>query len=123
MFKSFSLFQNVAFYFLFLDSGYGKAKDGAKVVFPFFNLFLEDICFIILCWFLPYNSLNQPQVYIYPLPLGFPRGSDDKESACSAGDQVQSLSWEDPWRREWQPTPEFLPGESHGQRGVVGYSP
>ena len=35
-------------------------------------------------------------MYIYPLPLGFPRGSDDKESACSAGDQVQSLSWEDP---------------------------
>ena len=28
-----------------------------------------------------------------------------------------------PWRREWQPTPVFLPGESHGQRGLVGYSP
>ena len=28
-----------------------------------------------------------------------------------------------PWRREWQPTPEFLPGESHGQRGLAGYSP
>ena len=26
-----------------------------------------------------------------------------------------------PWRREWQPTPVFLPGESHGQRNVVGY--
>ena len=25
---------------------------------------------------------------------------------------VQSLGWEDPWRREWQPTPVFLPGES-----------
>ena len=24
---------------------------------------------------------------------------------------VQSLSWEDPWRRAWQPTPVFLPGE------------
>ena len=28
-----------------------------------------------------------------------------------------------PWRREWQPTPVFLPGESHGQRRLVGYSP
>ena len=28
-----------------------------------------------------------------------------------------------PWRRAWQPTPVFLPGESQGQRSLVGYSP
>ena len=28
-----------------------------------------------------------------------------------------------PWRREWQLTPVFLPGKSHGQRILVGYSP
>ena len=28
-----------------------------------------------------------------------------------------------PWWREWQPTPVFLPGKSHGQRSLVGYSP
>ena len=28
-----------------------------------------------------------------------------------------------PWRQEWQPTPVFLPGESHGQRSPEGYSP
>ena len=28
-----------------------------------------------------------------------------------------------PWRRKWQPTPVFLPGESHGERSLVGYSP
>ena len=28
-----------------------------------------------------------------------------------------------PWRREWQPTPVFLPGELHEQRSLVGYSP
>ena len=28
-----------------------------------------------------------------------------------------------PWRREWQPTPVFLPGEFPGQRNLVGYSP
>ena len=27
------------------------------------------------------------------------------------------------WRRKWQPTPVFLPGKSHGQRSLVGYSP
>ena len=27
------------------------------------------------------------------------------------------------WRRKWQPTPVLLPGKSHGQRSVVGYSP
>ena len=27
-----------------------------------------------------------------------------------------------PWRRAWQPTPVFLPGEPHGQRSLVGYS-
>ena len=28
-----------------------------------------------------------------------------------------------PWRRKWQPTPVFSPGESHGQRSLAGYSP
>ena len=28
-----------------------------------------------------------------------------------------------PCRRDWRPTPGFLPGESHGQRSLVGYSP
>ena len=28
-----------------------------------------------------------------------------------------------PWRRKWQPTPVFLPGEFHGQWSLVGYSP
>ena len=36
---------------------------------------------------------------------------------------VQSLGQEDPWRRKWQPTPIFLPGESHGRKSLVGYSP
>ena len=27
------------------------------------------------------------------------------------------------WRRQWQPTPVLLPGKSHGQRSMVGYSP
>ena len=36
---------------------------------------------------------------------------------------VQFLGQKIPWRRKWQPTPVFLPGESHGQRNLEGYSP
>ena len=37
--------------------------------------------------------------------------------------RVWSLDWEIPWRRKWQPTPVVSPGESQGQRSLVGYSP
>ena len=36
---------------------------------------------------------------------------------------VSSLGLKDPLRREWQPTPVFLPREFHRQRSLVGYSP
>ena len=35
----------------------------------------------------------------------------------------QSLGWKDPLEEGMQPTPVFLPGESHGQRSLVGFSP
>ena len=35
---------------------------------------------------------------------------------------IWSLGWKDPWRRKWQPSPVFLPGESHWQRSLAGYS-
>ena len=33
---------------------------------------------------------------VTPVFLGFPGGSDGKESSCNAGDWIQSLGWEDP---------------------------
>ena len=56
--------------------------------------------------------------------LGFPGDSCGRESACQC-----RRGWFSPWvgkiswRRKWQPTPVFLPGKSHGQRSLVGYSP
>ena len=51
-------------------------------------------------------------------------GSDGKESACqSKRCGFDSCLGKSPWRRAWQPTPVFLPGESHGQRSLAGYSP
>ena len=35
---------------------------------------------------------------------------------------IQSLGGEDPLEEAWQPTPVFLPGESHGQRSLAGCS-
>ena len=37
--------------------------------------------------------------------------------------QVRPLAWENPCKREWLPTPVFLPGEFHGQRSLAGYGP
>ena len=37
--------------------------------------------------------------------------------------QVRFLVRKILWRREWLPTPAFLPGKSYGQRSLVGYSP
>ena len=37
--------------------------------------------------------------------------------------RIPSLGREDSQSRKWQPTPVFLPGKSHGQRGQVGYRP
>ena len=37
--------------------------------------------------------------------------------------QVLSLGQKIPWRRAWQPTLVFLPGEFHGQSSPAGYSP
>ena len=47
-----------------------------------------------------------------------------KESACQCRRRrLDSWVGRIPWRRKWQPTPIFLPGKSHGQRSLAGYSP
>ena len=48
--------------------------------------------------------------------MGFPGGSDDKDSACSVRDGDLTLVW------EMAPL-SVLPGESHGRRSLVGHSP
>ena len=47
-----------------------------------------------------------------------------KESACQCR-RCGFSPWvgKMPWRRKWQPTPVLVPGEPHGQRSLVGYSP
>ena len=67
------------------------------------------------------ESLTLPEYAV-----GFPGGASGKEPACQCGRHksrgcgrsVRKI----PWRRAWQPTPGLLPGESHGQRSLAGYS-
>ena len=51
----------------------------------------------------------------------FPGGSDGKETVCKIEDPLRFNPWvrKIPWRRTWQPTPVFLPGEPHGRRNLV----
>ena len=46
-----------------------------------------------------------------------------RESACQHRRQrLDPWVGKIPWRKKWQPTPVLLPGKSHGQRSLVGYS-
>ena len=58
---------------------------------------------------------------------GFHDGSGSKESACNAGGTGDSSSIPgsgiSPGEGIWQPTPVFLPEESHGVRSLAGYNP
>ena len=59
--------------------------------------------------------------------MGFPGGSSNKVPDCQSrrNKRCRFNSWvvKIPWKKTWQSTPVFLPGESHGQRSQVGYNP
>ena len=62
---------------------------------------------------------------VFNLSVSFPVDTVVKNPPTNAGDTETQLDpWvrKVPWRRARQPTPVFLPGESHGQRSLVGYS-
>ena len=60
-------------------------------------------------------------------PVAFPGNPSGREPACKC--RIWKKRGFDPWvrkipwRRKWQPVLVFLPGESHGQRNLVDYSP
>ena len=59
--------------------------------------------------------------------IGLSQWLSSEESACQCRSRrkYEFNPWvrKIPWRRAWQPTPVFLPGESRGQRSLAGYSP
>ena len=71
-----------------------------------------------------FNMTNISVCFLLTKLTGIPRWFSGKESACQCRRRgfepwVRKTSW----RRKWQPTAVFLPGESHGQRSLGGYSP
>ena len=70
------------------------------------------------------NLTSVSSCSLLPAVLGFPGGSAVKQSACQCR-RHEFDPWvrKIPWRRKWQPTPTFLPGNIHGQSSLVGYSP
>ena len=69
-------------------------------------------------------DLNNTAIHYIPVLSiqGFPVSQMVENLPAMQETQVQSLGREDPLEKEWQPTPVFLPGESRGQRSLVGYS-
>ena len=90
-----------------------------EFTFPKGHVFADSI--------IPYGSniegyANQKRLLVQTF-MGFLGGPSGKESACDAGhiDTIPGLGRS--WKRAWQPAPVFLPGESHRQRSLEGYSP
>ena len=54
--------------------------------------------------------------------LGFPNGVMVRNLPAGDSGSIPGVG-QIPWKRAWQPTPVFLPGESHGQRILAGYIP
>ena len=52
---------------------------------------------------------------------GFQGGREEKREGSE--NELLELILRVNWRRKWQPSPVFLPGEFHGQRSLVGYNP
>ena len=79
----------------------------------------------------PVFTTQQPRITHFTLeigpatlPEGLAGGSGGKEFSYQyRRHRFSSTVGKTPWRRAWQPTPVFLPGESQGQRSLAGYSP
>ena len=68
--------------------------------------------------------MTEATEHAHMLVRSIPGGSDSKR-ICLQFRRPRFDPWvgKIPWRREWLPTPAFFPGEFHGQRSLVGYSP
>ena len=77
---------------------------------------------------IPMGSLQIFWYYkFWRVTLGLLRWHSGKEPTCQCR-RCQRCGFDPrigkiPWRRKWQPTPVFLPGKSHKQRSLAGYSP
>ena len=96
-----------------------------------FSAILIFALYFLVFWY-QCSSHSHLQLLLLPLPSclflppflikatskfsGFHDGLAVKNLPVMQETRVQFLGWKDPWRRARQPTPVFLPGDSHGQR-------
>ena len=82
---------------------------------------MEATCTSLQVTFLEMQSLFNKQ----KSQMGFPGGLAEVYLQCRRCKRRRFNPWvgKIPWRRAWQPTPVFLPGESHGQGSFTDYSP
>ena len=98
----------------------------------------QDFCLYLSSVFLDLSLHAEKHLQLLESRLGVPFtlfglwqwvgvGLVVKNLPASAGDrkrsELDSWAWKIPWRRKWQPTPVFLPVESHGQRSLSGDTP
>ena len=104
------------------------------VLYVFFSLlfsWFDDLkcclVFLFVCALWMFNFVV-PMRFLYSnlYIIAVPKWLSSKEPACQGQRHKRPRfdPWvrKTPWRRKWQPPPVFLPGESHGQRSLVGYS-
>ena len=96
---------------------FGKVKSLLfDMLYKLVIAFLPRSKHLLLSWLQSPSAviLEPKKIKSVPTPvfLGFPGGSDGKESACSVGDLDLTWAGKISWRRAWQLIPVFLSGES-----------
>ena len=86
---------------------------------------LTNYIYVYVCVYMCVCVYTHTHIYTHLWPFqvalvrkNLPANARDIRDAGSISGLGRSLE-----RRKWQPTPGFLPVESHGQRSLVGYSP
>ena len=88
----------------------------ANLVRPLLKTFNHLVLLTVWIW------LAETEIIEYK-HIGLPWWLSGTDSVCQCRrHKFDPLVRKIPWRRKWQPTPVFLPGKSHGQRRLSGYS-
>ena len=102
-----------------LIPGLGRSP-GEEKGYPLQYSGLENSMDCIVCGFAELDTTEW--LSLFTCALKHVLDSVGKEATCKAGDtdSIPGVG-KTPWRRNWQPTPVFLPGESRGQRSLADY--